>query len=268
MTQDKPLALITNDDGIGSGFLLALVEAFSSSFEVVTCAPDGERSWIGHAISRNAKLDPKEIKDYPSLAYALNGTPADCVNLACGNLLPKAPDLVVSGINLGYNVTLPMILSSGTVGAAMEASLLGFRAMAASMALPNDQFESIRESGGKEMDDTVRESLKHSAAACVQYALDVIAAPVPDGLVVHNLNFPIGYDGSNDPMISFAGSLYLGSFFEKQEGKRTYQLVYHPERLEAAKVEIGSDLWALREGMPSVSRLDFSGASGKTYLEP
>ncbi|MEC8778303.1 MAG: hypothetical protein VXX28_04660, partial [Verrucomicrobiota bacterium] len=66
----------------------------------------------------------------------------------------------------------------------------------------------------------------------------------------------------------FAGSLYLGSFFEKQEGKRTYQLVYHPERLEAAKVEIGSDLWALREGMPSVSRLDFSGASGKTYLEP
>ena len=268
MTQDKPLALITNDDGIGSGFLLALVEAFSSSFEVVTCAPDGERSWIGHAISRNAKLDPKEIKDYPSLAYALNGTPADCVNLACGNLLPKAPDLVVSGINLGYNVTLPMILSSGTVGAAMEASLLGFRAMAASMALPNDQFESIRESGGKEMDDTVRESLKHSAEACVKYALDVIAAPVPDGLVVHNLNFPIGYDGSNDPMISFAGSLYLGSFFEKQEGKRTYQLVYHPERLEAAKVEIGSDLWALREGMPSVSRLDFSGASGKTYLEP
>ena len=100
MTQNKPLALLTNDDGIESSFLLALVEAFSSSFEVVTCAPDGERSWIGHAISRNAKLLPRKIDDYPSLAYALNGTPADCVNLACGNLLPKAPDLVVSGINI------------------------------------------------------------------------------------------------------------------------------------------------------------------------
>ena len=51
-------------------------------------------------------------------------------------------------------------------------------------------------------------------------------------------------------------------------GGRARVIVYHPERLEAAKVEIGSDLWALREGMPSVSRLDFSGASGKTYLEP
>jgi 5'-nucleotidase len=268
MTQNKPLALLTNDDGIESSFLLALVEAFSSSFEVVTCAPDGERSWIGHAISRNAKLLPRKIDDYPSLAYALNGTPADCVNLACGNLLPKAPDLVVSGINLGYNVTLPMILSSGTVGAAMEASLLGFRAMATSMALPNDQFETIRESCGKKMDNQVRKSLRHSAEACAQYALDVIAAPVPEGLVVHNLNFPIGYDGEHDPMISFAGSLNLGSFFEKGDEEKAYQLVYHPERLEAAKVEVGSDLWVMREGMPSVSRLDFSEASGKTYLEP
>ena len=122
---------------------------------------------------------------------------------------------MVSGINLGYNVTLPMILSSGTVGAAMEASLLGFRAMAASMALPNDQFETIRESYGKKMDNHVRESLRHSKLV-PKGALDVIAAPVPEGLVVHNLNFPIGYDGEHDPMISFAGSLNLGSFFEKR----------------------------------------------------
>jgi broad specificity polyphosphatase/5'/3'-nucleotidase SurE len=150
----------------------------------------------------------------------------------------------------------------------MEASLLGFRAMATSMALPNDQFETIRESCGKKMDNQVRKSLRHSAEACAQYALDVIAAPVPEGLVVHNLNFPIGYDGEHDPMISFAGSLNLGSFFEKGDEEKAYQLVYHPERLEAAKVEVGSDLWVMREGMPSVSRLDFSEASGKTYLEP
>jgi len=49
--------------------------------EVVVCAPDGERSWIGHAISRNQKLVAEELKEYPTKAYAINGTPADCVNL-------------------------------------------------------------------------------------------------------------------------------------------------------------------------------------------
>ena len=69
-------------------------------------------------------------------------------------------------------------------------------------------------------------------------------------------------------MISFAGSLYLGSFFEKQEGKRTYQLVYHPERLEAAKVEIGSDLWALRGGNAFRFQTRFLRCQWQTYLEP
>ena len=131
--------------------------------------PDGERSWIGHAISRNAKLIPKKIKDYPSIAYSLNGTPADCVNLACGNLLDRLPDLVVSGINLGYNITMPMILSSGTVGATMEAALLGHRAIACSMCLPNE-FEDIRKKRWKICPKKVEKSLRNSAKACARYA--------------------------------------------------------------------------------------------------
>ena len=149
MTSEKPLVLATNDDGIDSEFLHVLVSELVKSFEVVTCAPDGERSWIGHAISRHAELVPKKIDGFPSVAYSLNGTPADCVNLACGHLLGREPDLVVSGINLGYNITLPMILSSGTVGAALEGSLLGFRAMAASMSLPVDQFTKSAKTKGK-----------------------------------------------------------------------------------------------------------------------
>ena len=104
--KDKPLILATNDDGINSHFLIAMVEALSESYEVVTCAPDGERSWIGHAITRHQTLEPKEVKKYPGKkAYSLNGTPADCVNLAVGNLLDREPDLVISGMNLGYNIT-------------------------------------------------------------------------------------------------------------------------------------------------------------------
>src|SRR6056300_1013561 len=196
MTKEKPLLLATNDDGIQSGFLITLVEELVKDFDVVTCAPDGERSWIGHAISRNAKLVPKKIKDSPSLAYSLNGTPADCVNLACGNLLDREPDIVVSGINLGYNITMPMILSSGTVGAAMEASLLGLRSMAVSLALPNEEFDQIRKSGGK-VKGAMAKTLGATAESAAKYAQTLATLPVPDGLTVHNLNYPISYKGED-----------------------------------------------------------------------
>ena len=267
MTTEKPLVLATNDDGIDSEFLQALVRELVKDFEVVTCAPDGERSWIGHAISRHAKLVPKKIEDFPSLAYSLNGTPADCVNFACGHLLGREPDLVISGINLGYNLTLPMILSSGTVGAALEGALLGFRAMAASMALPVDKFEGIRENKGK-VTGEIAKALKNSAKGCAKYARQMIETPVPPGLGVDNLNFPENYDGKKDPLLTFANSLKLGCLFEKAEGKKHHQLVYKPEWLDQANIEIGSDLWALEEGLASVSRLDFSELSGKKYLEP
>jgi len=267
MSKAKPLVLATNDDGIDSEFLQAMVRELVKDFEVVTCAPDGERSWIGHAISRHAKLIPKKIKDFPSLAYSLNGTPADCVNFACGHLLEQDPDLVISGINLGYNITLPMILSSGTVGAALEGALLGFRAMAASMSLPGDKFEEIRESKGQVRGD-IAKALKNSAKSCAKYAKQMIETPVPSGLGVHNLNFPENYDGKKDPLLTFANALRLGCLFEKAEGKKHHELVYKPEWLDQADIEIGSDLWALQEGLASVSRLDFSELSGKKYLEP
>mgnify|MGYP002889891074 CR=1 FL=1 len=267
MSTEKPLVLATNDDGIDSEFLRVLVDELVKDFEVVTCAPDGERSWIGHAISRHAKLVPKKIKKFPSDAHSLNGTPADCVNFACGHLLAREPDLVISGINLGYNVTLPMVLSSGTVGAALEGALLGFRAMAASMALPVDEFEEIRENKGK-VSGKIAKSLRNSAKACARYARQMIDFPVSDGLEVHNLNFPDHYDGKMEPVLTFANSLKLGTLFEKKEGKNYHQLVYRPEWLDEADVEIGSDLWALEENLPSVSRLDFSQLSGKKYLEP
>lgn len=266
--KEKPLVLITNDDGIQSMFLRLLVEAFVDSFEVVTCAPDGERSWIGHAISRHSKLIPKKICKYPSEAYSLNGTPADCVNLACGNLLIRPPDLVLSGINLGYNITLPMILSSGTVGAALEGSLLGFRSMASSMALPDDQFEKIRISSGKTIDESTRESLVSSAQACLDYAKQLIEVNNPEGLIVHNLNFPSNFDGKFDPILTFADHLKLGNLFEKADNGDHHQLVYRSEWLDAARPQVGSDLWAHKEGIPSASRLDFSQLSGKSYLEP
>ena len=268
MSSDKPLILATNDDGIQSGFLRILVKELIKVGEVIVCAPDGERSWIGHAISRDQKLVAKKVKDYPVEAYALNGTPADCVNLAYGNLLPRAPDLVVSGINLGYNITFPMILSSGTVGAALEGSLLGIPSIASSLALSSEKFEDIRSSIGQKLDASTRKSLTNAAKATANYAQLVVEMHHHDGLTVHNLNFPVKYDGKIEPLISFAGNLKLGSIFEKEKGKNYHQLAYKTKWIEEADPEIGSDLWAHKEGLPSVSRLDFSQMGGKSYLQP
>ena len=266
--KDKPLVLATNDDGIHSNFLIRLVEALSKNCEVITCAPDGERSWIGHAITRHQALKTEKLKQYPGkAAYSVNGTPADCVNLAVGNLLDREPDVVVSGINLGYNVTMPMVLSSGTVGGAMEGALLGLRAMAVSLALPNDEFDEIRKKGGKVKGEMAK-TLEAAAKSAAKYAHTIATTPKPDGLTVHNINYPPGYDGQHDPILTFANSLKLNSLFDLNEDGKSYQLTYKTEWLDKAKIEVGSDLWALQESMATVSRLDFSEACGKRYLEP
>lgn len=268
MNSEKPLALLTNDDGIDSFFFRVLVEEAQEYFEVFICAPDGERSWIGHAISRHQKLRPVQKDDaFSCPAYSLNGTPADCVNFAIGNLLPREPDLVISGINLGYNVTLPMILSSGTVGAALEGSLLGVRSFASSMSLPVESFEEIRENLGK-VDGEIGESLRHAAHKTAFYAKEWLHHSDREGLQVHNLNFPSNFNGKDNPILSFAGSLKLGSLFQKVENEDYHQLFYNPAWLEQNEPEIGSDLWVLEQGKPTVSRLNFADIAGRKHLQP
>ena len=133
MKSEKPLALITNDDSIDSHFLHVLVEEASKFFEIIVCAPDEEKSWIGHAISRHQKLCPIEKNDaFPCTAYSLNGTPADCVKLAVNELLERKPDLCVSGVNHGSNSSINVIYS-GTMSAALEAGIEGIPAIGFSL---------------------------------------------------------------------------------------------------------------------------------------
>ena len=253
----RPLALLSNDDGFDSLFLLELARAADQHFDLVTCAPADEQSWIGHAISRRNKLVPEAVQGFPGTAYKLNGTPADCVNFALGHLTPSTPDLVLSGINLGYNVTLPMVLSSGTVGAAMEGALHGIPSVAASMALPVETFEEIRENKGR-VEGALLESLRESALRTAAYALDLCSRPPEPGLVVHNLNFPENSTPQTKLIEAFPDELRLGSLFQPVDGGPGYQLEYQTEWLDDADPTPGSDLAALRASEASAARLDFA----------
>ena len=130
------IVLLTNDDGINADGLQSLRVAFQSvpGAEVYVVAPDRERSASGHAITIHHPLQVEEMAagEAAARSFAVNGTPADCVKLGVKALLPKPPDLVVSGINRGPNLGTD-VFYSGTVSAAVESLIMGIPSIAVSL---------------------------------------------------------------------------------------------------------------------------------------
>ncbi len=130
----RPLILISNDDGIESPGLRALLNSVKDLGDITVVAPDSPQSGMGHAITVSEPLRLEEVQDFgPSiLAYRSNGTPADCVKLAVSIILHQKPDIVISGVNHGSNSSINAIYS-GTVSAAMEGVIEGVPAAAFSL---------------------------------------------------------------------------------------------------------------------------------------
>ena len=122
--------LLTNDDGVHAPGLAALIRRVSEVAEVVVVAPDREQSAVSHALTLHHPLRAARINDN---VFSVDGTPTDCVNLGIHSLLSFRPDLVISGINRGANIA-DDVTYSGTVAAALEATLMGIPAIAVSLA--------------------------------------------------------------------------------------------------------------------------------------
>ena len=116
-----PRILVTNDDGVHSEGIHALAAALRRLGEVIVVAPHIEASAIGHALTLRRPLRLEQLRDG---VYEVDGTPTDCVNIAFTKLFETPPDLVVSGINKGYNLG-DDVTYSGTVSGALEGALLG-----------------------------------------------------------------------------------------------------------------------------------------------
>jgi len=142
----KPTILVTNDDGFRAPGLDALAKKLDALGEVVVIAPERERSAVGHAVTMSEPLRAWEEKLSCGRAVTVvDGTPADCVKLGVRSLLPRVPDVVVSGINLGGNAGLHVIYS-GTVSAATEAIILGVPGIAVSLdTFVNPEFTAAAE---------------------------------------------------------------------------------------------------------------------------
>ncbi|KAJ0251148.1 5'-nucleotidase [Hirschfeldia incana] len=120
---DRPIVMITNDDGIDAPGLRSLVRVLVSTnlYVVRVCAPDSEKSAVSHSIIWSRPLTAKRVEIEGAEAYAVSGTPADCTGLGLSEaLFPSLPDLVLSGINVGSNCGYNIVYS-GTVAGAREA---------------------------------------------------------------------------------------------------------------------------------------------------
>ena len=168
----KPLILVTNDDGITAPGIRKLVEFMNEIGEVVVVAPDSPQSGKGHAITINSTLMVEEIKmEGVQRDFACSGTPVDCVKLALDKVLPRRPDLVVSGINHGANSSINVIYS-GTMSAAVEAGVEGIPAIG--FSLLDFSFEADFDQAKDFIQEIVLKTLKN---------------PMPKGIVL-NVNIP------------------------------------------------------------------------------
>lgn len=227
--------LICNDDGIHAPGIRTLYEAVADLGTVTVVAPSEEQSAIGHAITvfDPIKMRPHHFADGVD-AYAVGGTPADCVKLAFTALMDDPPDLVLSGVNLGPNTGIAVIYS-GTVSAATEALILGIPSIAFSLTSYTDPEW-----------DTAREYVRRITQKAIQNG-------IPEKTLL-NVNLP------NLPLEQVAGcrptrmgqSRYNERFHERADprGNRYFWLDGDMELLEE---RAGTDVAAVEDGYVSVT---------------
>jgi 5'-nucleotidase len=178
---DDYLVMVSNDDGVTSPGIMALADAISSLGQVMVVGPDSERSAAAMSLTFNRPLRVTKVHVGKRVCYAVSGSPADSALVGIHKILPKRPDAVASGINIGENLTIQDLFASGTVAAALSAALLGIPAVAFSMEVPQNR-----------MVVHGRKDTKFSIPASIAAEImrEVLEKGLPKGVDMLNVNFP------------------------------------------------------------------------------
>ena len=223
--------LVTNDDGYRSEGLIALADRLKRIGEVTIVAPFEEASAIGHALTLRHPLRLERIAER---VFAVDGTPTDCVNVAVTQVLKTLPDLVVSGINKGWNLG-DDVTYSGTVAGALEAALLGIPAIAVSLKSTRNEYE-----------------FGPAARAAAAIADALLRRPLPSRTFL-NINVPPG-DPKGCRVTVQAKRNHMTSVAERHDPKgRPYYWI--EEGQNEWQPHDRSDYQAVRDGYVSVTPL-------------
>ena len=229
--------LLTNDDGFYSQGLTALKTELEKKYRIWVVAPDREKSAISMALTLNHPLRICKVEEN---VYAVNGTTADCVNIAMQKILPTRPDFIVSGMNLGENLSED-IFFSGTVGGAFSGYLYGIPSLAVSLLAGLGQYQKQKfEFGqGAEISAKVLEKL----------------IAFPHNGVIYNLNIPFPNHG--EIAVTLLGNKrYTPDIIERTDprGRKYYWI---GTGTPAYADREGTDVWAVQNGLISLSVIKY-----------
>jgi len=235
------LILLTNDDGIRAPGLLAMYRELIKLGEVYVVAPETVQSATGHGITITTPLMTYKVPvDGAFTGISVDGRPADCVKLAVAQILPRAPDLVISGMNAGANVGINVIYS-GTVAAAIEAAFLGLPAIAVSLLL-----------------DDAPPDFARSAAFGRQAIERIVAHGLPGGEVL-SVNIPAlkpDQQPAGMKVVRQCTRPWVDTY-EKRVAPRGREYYWNSSIFTLGQTEFDTDVAALREGYVTITPLQF-----------
>ncbi len=229
MTQ--ALILVSNDDGFESRALQLLADSLEALGEVWVVAPDRPRSGVSRMITLHK---PLRLRERSTRRFACSGTPTDCVYIALEHVLPRLPDLVVSGINYGANLGVD-VTYSGTVAAAFEGLQLGVPGVAASL---------VHGEG--------RPDFEEAAAVVTRVSADVLRRGLPERTVL-NINVPQSYRRGNGIEVTRLGHRGYKRLVEVRQDPRGYDYCWIGGPALELDDTPGTDGWAVGLGRASVT---------------
>ncbi len=238
--KEKPIILITNDDGVTAPGIRSLAEAVKDLGKVVIVAPDKPQSGMGHAITIGFPLRMQQLHIMDGIeTWQTSGTPVDCVKLAVDKVLHRKPDICLSGINHGANHSINVIYS-GTMSAAIEASI---------ESIPSIGFSLLNYS---------MEADFSGAKKYARLIVEQILSKKQDKHLCLNVNIP-SVDASLIKGVKIcrqAYAKYVEDFDERRDptGKKYYWLTGEFKNFDKGK---DTDVWALEHNYVSVVPVQF-----------
>jgi len=181
LSANRKLVMVTNDDSVQSNGIIELARAAAKHADVIIVAPEQPQSAAALSMTFHKPLRVNKVRREKFECYAVSGSPGDCVMVGINKVLPRRPDLVVAGINIGDNNTFQDILASGTVAAALESAITGIPAIAFSMEVSGESLFAL------EYDQP---NFGNASIIAGEIIRDVLENGMPEGAEILNVNFP------------------------------------------------------------------------------
>lgn len=235
--------LLTNDDGINAKGLYELAKELQKEHDIIIAAPCSQRSACGHSITLTTPIDVEEVKlqAIKGKAYSIDGTPADCVRIGIDKLSEEKIDMVVSGINSGFNLGTDVIYS-GTVSAAIESAIYKIPSLAISVEIKKDE-------------EKYETAAKYAAEVLRKVNLKDI-----EGDVVLNVNVPLIPEEQIKGMkvCKIGKRVYKNSFIEKiEDGEDTGKKRFKLEAELKDQVCEDTDIFYIKKGYVTLTPLHY-----------